>query len=227
MSNFALLQGPLARAGDPLMPTSSVRADGTDYRFALTYLWDADAPILPWIMLNPAYAGTRSTFDMTARRVIRFSWRWGFGGALLLNIAPVIAPNTEDLRDWLNWAERQDWEARDQLWRNWRILQEELTVHDAAMVAWGASCTAWSTMEAFAFDVMLEQAFDTINDPEGPRTELLQLYCLGTTAGGRPLHPMARGRHRVPDDARPIPFPHQPGTIVGLGPLQEEGVAHA
>lgn len=217
MSTLTYLRAPLARSGDTPMPKSLVRAEGLDYRFALTYLWDFDAPILPWIMLNPAYAGTRLVSDRTADRVKRFSYRWGFGGTLLLNVVPRITPQPDELRDWLKWDERQDWYARDQLWRNWRILQSELAVHDAAMVAWGASFTAWSSLEAYAFDLMLEQAFDTINDPEGPRDKLLELFCLGTTAGGRPLHPMARGRCRVPDTAVPVPFPDQPGSIVGLG----------
>lgn len=212
ISTRARLLAPLERPGDPLMPKSIVVADGTDLRFSLTYLWDEAEPILPWIMLNPALAGTQTFFDLTARRVIRFSHRWGFGGAQLLNIVPKITPHPKELRAWLAFPARRDWEVRDQLWRNWSILQQELAVHDAAMVAWGSSHAAWRGQGAYDFDVMLEQAFDTINDPEGPRTKTLQLFCLGRTGGGAPLHPMARGRHRVPDTARPVPFPDQPGT---------------
>ncbi len=217
MSNLARLLAPQARPGDPPMPAMVVQAEGEAYRFKLLYIWKPGAPILPWIMLNPAYAGTRTRFDQTARRVIRFSHRWGFGGALLLNIVPRITPQPGDLRDWLKWDERQDWHARDQLWRNWNVLRDELATHDAAMVAWGASFEAWTRLEAYAFDVMLEQAFDTINDPDGPRAKVLRLFCLGTTGFGRPIHPMARGRHRVADDARPILFTRRPGTIVSLG----------
>ena len=38
--------------------------------------------------------------------------------------------------------------------------------------------------------------------------DLLQgrMQCLATTRDGYPTHPMARGRHRVPDDTTPRPF---------------------
>src|SRR3546814_343950 len=35
-------------------------------------------------------------------------------------------------------------------------------------------------------------------------------YCLGASSSGAPLHPMARGRHRVPDDALPQPWDESP-----------------
>lgn len=217
MTTLARLLAPLARAGDPPLPdTTIVRRLGGDCRLALTYRWSRSEPILPWIMLNPAYAGTRTAFDLTARRVMRFSWRWGFGGAVLLNLVPFIAPRTADLRNWLRWHERDDWAARDQLWANHDALRDELTPHDAAMAAWGTTWNAWSTAEAYACDLLLEQAFDAINATDGPRTALLRTFCLGMTAGRRPLHPMARGRCRAPDATQPIPFPHHPGTIVGL-----------
>lgn len=37
------------------------------------------------------------------------------------------------------------------------------------------------------------------------------------TGGGYPLHPMARGKHRVPETALPQISPQQFGSIVGLG----------
>ena len=97
------------------------------------------------------------------------------------------------------------------------MLRDELAVHDAAMVAWGCSHLSWPHLEAYSLDLCLEHAFDAINDPEGPRTAVLRTFCLGRTLSGHPLHPMARGRHRVPDHARPIPFPDPPGTICNLG----------
>lgn len=206
-----MLTSPLDRPGDPVMVKSSVQASN-GCRFTLRYTWDDAEPVLPWIMLNPAEAGTTREFDMTARRVIRFSHRWGFGGSLLLNVIPKITAKPAELRDWLRWDERQDWGARDDLFENWRTVAAAVANCDAAMIAWGASLAG-----NYDFDVMVEHMFDEINDPEGPRTDLLKAFCLGLSGGGYPLHPMARGKHRVPDDRRPILAPWTKGTIVGLG----------
>lgn len=217
MTALALLQSPLAREGHPDKITSRVNAAG-GYRLTLSYAWERDRPFLPWIMQNPAEAGTKREFDMTAHRVIRWSYRWGFGGCLLLNLIPYVAPRLADVRQWLRWDERQDWHARDMLHENWRRLRDELEPYDAAMVAWGASlANAGGQLDAYEFDVMVEQAFDSINDPDGERTAVLKTFCLGTTGGGHPLHPMARGRHRVPDAIAPRPFTGSLGSIVGLG----------
>lgn len=212
VSVLSRLLSPLARDGDPDLDRvkTVVHALG-DCRFALRYVWDIHGPELPWLMLNPSLAGTTQRFDPTARRVIRFSYRWGFGSALLLNIVPKITAKPTELREWLRWDERADWGARDDLFKNWKRLQQELA-HDAAMVAWGSSLD-----RSYDFDLMLEGAFDTINDPEGPRTALLRTFCLGHTSSGHPLHPMARGKYRVPDGTRPILYPKHHGCIVGLG----------
>lgn len=38
------------------------------------------------------------------------------------------------------------------------------------------------------------------------------LHCLGTTMNGAPIHPLARGKHRVPDDVQRRPW-------MSLGPV--------
>jgi hypothetical protein len=80
------------------------------------------------------------------------------------------------------------------------------------MAAWGSPASVLGD-DAFVGPRCL---FDRINNPEGPRERVLKLFCLGFTNAGDPIHPMARGRHRIPDDAKPIPFERQPGRIVGL-----------
>lgn len=68
-----------------------------------------------------------------------------------------------------------------------------------------------------AMDLAAESLLDTINDPDKAegRDRVLKLFVLGQD--GRPTHPMARGRHRIPDDAVPVPIARCPGSIVALG----------
>ncbi len=84
---------------------------------------------------------------------------------------------------------------------------------DAAMAAWGAPAgkLGWTTTLA------AESLLDAVNDPmPDAASDVLKLFCLGETGAGDPTHPMARGRHRVPDDRLPAPMRRYPGTISGL-----------
>lgn len=215
-TTLSRLLPPDSRDGDPEKIEAQVRASGC-CRFSLSYSWDPLLPVLPWLLLNPSLAGTKSRFDPTTRRVIRFSYRWGFGGCLLLNIIPYISSRPAEMFKWVKWEDRGDWAARDAMFTNWRTLQAELADHDAVMVAWGSAFGSRPEPDRYEFDVMVEAAFDTINEPDGPRKSILRTFCLGMTASGYPLHPMARGKHRVPDTALPQISPQQFGSIVGLG----------
>lgn len=217
-STAALLRAPLRRPG---------RARDLAQKFdaglsgCLTYRWElrrwfgleriGTGPCLPWIMLNPSTADGRAN-DPTLWRIIAFSWAWGFDSLVVLNLYPYRSPDPRRLRDWCRWDERQDWAARDALHENWSRAARTLQGFDAAMVAWGSPAGSL----AYETDLVAEAFFDTVNDPDGPRDALLDLFCLGESASGNPTHPMARGRHRVPDDALPRTYGRQPGTIVGL-----------
>ena len=221
MSVAARLAAPMLRANRPLdlqIRRSANLSPCETYRWALRRWWFThelyDGLILPWIMLNPSY-GDGEIDDLTLQRIIGFSWRWGFDGILVVNLFPYRSPKPSALQEWLRWDQRRDWDARDALWENQAHVAGLLRPFDAAMAAWGSpgGSLGWTT--ALAADSML----DAINDPdaEAGRSAVLKLFCLGETAAGDPTHPMARGRHRVPDDAVPVPLRRYPGTIVGLG----------
>ena len=221
MSVAARLAAPMLRANRPLdlqIRRSANLSTCETYRWALRRWWFThelyDGLILPWIMLNPSH-GDGEIDDPTLQRIIGFSWRWGFDGILVVNLFPYRSPKPSALQEWLRWEQRRDWDARDALWANQAHVAGLLRPFDAAMAAWGSpgGSLGWTT--TLAADSML----DAINDPDAEpgRSAVLKLFCLGETAAGDPTHPMARGRHRVKDDAVPVPLRRYPGTIVGLG----------
>ncbi len=224
MSTAALLAAPRCRPHRPLdlqvSGLASISACGT-YRWSLQRWWHNGAlgsgAILPWIMLNPSKADAHVD-DPTLKRIIAFSWRWGFDGLLVVNLFPYRSSKPSELRNWWRWDERQDWHARDQFRAGQSMAAALLAPFDAAMAAWG------SPPGPLHYDAQLaaERLLDAVDDPDRtsvwpPRSAVLKLFCLGETGAGDPTHPMARGRHRVPDDAVPLPLRRYPGTIVGLG----------
>jgi hypothetical protein len=54
------------------------------YRYRLTRIWD-DRPPCTWCMLNPSTADGKVD-DATIRKCMRFSWLWGHGGIIVVNL---------------------------------------------------------------------------------------------------------------------------------------------
>jgi hypothetical protein len=52
--------------------------------------------------------------------------------------------------------------------------------------------------------VWLEECLEHYQQPADNKGDNDNLYCLSTTASGQPKHPMARGKHRIANDAQPI-----------------------
>ena len=144
--------------------------------------------VLPWMMLNPSKADSRVD-DPTMHRVEYFSWLWGFDGCVVMNVYPFRSPSTLELRSWL----KGDTLAHEII--NRTRVDDILTPYDALMIAWGS----------LPGDIGARVA----NDAKrilAPRAGSIELFCLGTNQDGNPKHPMARGKNRVPNDQRPVPF---------------------
>lgn len=134
-----------------------------------------------WILCNPSTAD-KTQDDPTIRRVIRFSQRWGFERALILNLSPVRSPSPR-----VAWNLHTSCAPR-YLARNVGTIEGAVMSAERVVAAWG------NVGEPF-----LSGELRAVLAP-------VDLLCLGTTGGGAPKHPLARGRHRVPDDFAPQPF---------------------
>jgi hypothetical protein len=160
-------------------------ADGRA-RFTVSRIWDERLPLAAWLMANPSKAGKEDN-DPTVLRVIHFSRKLRAGGFVGVN--------------WNPWVDSDPLEAARQLGLGVvdPYLSENL-VHIG-----GAAAKAKFLVVAFGVPPMsllwhVRRAYGAFS--RGDR----DLLCLGTTKGGWPLHPMARGRWRVIPDVTPFPY---------------------
>ncbi|NLS27969.1 hypothetical protein S2M10_29710 [Sphingomonas sp. S2M10] len=80
----------------PTMRKDALISDCGLYRYWLLRQWDASAPFLPIIMLNPSTADA-SIDDPTIRRCIGFARRDGFGGIKVMNLFAFRATSPADM----------------------------------------------------------------------------------------------------------------------------------
>lgn len=177
------------------------------YRWSATRAWGA-GPMIVWCCLNPSFADGKKD-DPTMWRMIGFSYRWGFGSMSVVNVYPFVTPNPKALMRWR--LERRPEEHKRDGYPPWglqrtpagawlhniEIVHDLLVRADVCVAAWGNGVG----------DADLSEFLDgaTCRYDEA-RLELIPLgikwKCLGTTQSGAPTHPLARGKHRVPDDAQ-------------------------
>ena len=182
--------------GVPFADTIQRAADlspcGT-YRWTLTRTWSSEGGHVCFIGLNPSTADHQLD-DPTVRRWIHFARAWGYGGFTAVNLYPFRSSSPAECREWAGPArEGPDWYARAALhfWNLPTIVREAKA---AALVVpcWGAG--AW---DPHWVDHVLEE----IQSGEAPWPDL---HCFGLSKDGHPIHPMARGRSRIRDDAQQV-----------------------
>jgi hypothetical protein len=176
----------------PVEPIARGATIEGDYRYDLTRAWGA-GPAVAFCMLNPSTADGK-TDDPTIRNIMQRSLLWGFSSLVVVNIYPYRTSDPAAMKKWRN--NRSSWDAiqvnADRAWAH--IRRCEMTI-----AAWGA--------HADSEDV--EYLLDHPNyEPEWAKP--VDLHCLGLTKSGAPLHPLARGKHFVPIDRKPIPFKFEP-----------------
>ena len=133
-----------------------------DYRYKLSRIWNSDEPMVMFIMLNPNTADA-NVDDPTIRRCIGFAKSWGYGGLWVGNLFALRSPHHEDLLL-----------ADDPVGsQNNAALNSMADRSDLVVAAWSAFAAKFPAREA------------QVREMFGPR-----LYCLATTKGGHPQHPV-------------------------------------
>lgn len=79
------------------MKTSAIFSECRNYRYALSRIWNEEKPPIVFIGLNPSTANETEN-DPTIRRVIRFAYDWGYGGAIMMNLFAIVSPDPTVLK---------------------------------------------------------------------------------------------------------------------------------
>lgn len=159
-------------------------------RARLSRNWGAGPRALV-IGCNPSDAGADRE-DMTTHWLNAWFQLFGFGGYDLMNLAPFVTPSPAECRKRYEAAFAGEWGDRDHLFANRDALATAAKAAGQVFVCWGA--IAWD-------DQWIESVIEEIQTGTAPYPDL---WCWGTTASGAPKHPMARGKHRIPRDQKPL-----------------------
>jgi hypothetical protein len=152
-----------------------------------------------WLMLNPSLAA-KDRNDPTALRVTHFTKAAGCDGWIGVNLYPFIASQPAAMWRWANWqAHGPAWDVRDDLQANLGDIEAAARAAVIRFVAFGAA-------PVYHDEVWLEQCLEAFGQPADRADADEQFYCLGVNNAWQPLHPMARGKMRIPDDRKPIPW---------------------
>lgn len=150
-----------------------------------------------WLMLNPSVASDKRN-DPTALRVTHFSKAAGCDGWIGVNLYPFIASKPAAMWRWANWENHGPaWDVRDALLANLEDIEAAGRMAAMRFVAFGAA-------PVYHDEPWLEQCLEAFGQPaDDPRADE-RFYCLGVNRTGQPLHPLARGKMRVPDTFTPV-----------------------
>lgn len=175
-------------------------------RRALKRWWgDQPARWIAWLMLNPSNAEAKKD-DPTTKRLTHFTRAWGYDGWIAVNLYPFISSRPAEMWHRRNWQVNDDWAARDDLQANLVDIEQAARMAALRVVAFGAQPVEKDEMWLEACLERFGQPF-TLAEGKYPATVAYDddnFWCLGTNAKGQPLHPMARGKLRVPDSTEPL-----------------------
>lgn len=214
--------GRVLRPAEPIVRTAEIEAP---YRWVMHRAWSTTGPTILWVLFNASTADHRRD-DPTTLRMMGFSYRWGFGSMIVANVYPFISSTPAGLHAWrrtFDWkayeangmpaweldVDRGSWAAFQ---HNQRLISKLLTPDLTCVAAWGLGPTE-TDLQQFLMGVRMDvdcSEHDGMTFGERPTW-----HCLGKTASGAPIHPLARGRNRVPDDAKLKVWKRKPQTIDG------------
>lgn len=156
---------------------SAVFSDDGRFRWRLDRWWANGLRVLI-CGCNPSKAGATEN-DPTIIHTIKLIRTLGYPGFTMVNWSPYIATNPQDLREW----REQSSESVQVEPKNVGYVGRLANSSAASVVAWGNLVPLIPSTDFMLYALSC-----------GGRVPLM---CFGTTKGGAPKHPMARGKHRI------------------------------
>ena len=140
---------------------------------------------------NPSAADALAD-DPTSRWWNAWFQLFGFGGYDAGNLYSFCTASPAECRKRTEAGWSGEWHDRDEMQANYDDVIRMAKRADQVFVCFGA--IAWD-------DMWIEQVIEGIQSGVAPYPDL---WCWGKTQAGAPMHPMARGKHRIPRDQQPI-----------------------
>lgn len=196
----AILSSPAMRSGPvPHFEPRDELYGGERVKRVRQWTGGKDGKILPWIGLNPS-GFNKSGRGLSGSTMARLAYRWGFDGVATYNIVPFEGSNPKrDIWPLLR-AGGQDLDERIQDFH--QKISADLKDVDALVVGWG------SKSGPFGVEIvrLARQLVAQINSHSARAGVPVGLWHVGLNEDGAPKHAGARGKFRIPDDARPMEF---------------------
>lgn len=178
------------KKGDSVIRDAYFSPCGT-WRYWLSRMFaGSDGPVGLVVMVNPSTADNK-TDDPTIQSLIRRARIWGWGGFYVVNMAAFCSSHPDDL---LVPARSPDPVGPENDATIARLAAQVAAGGGKFVAAWGASVD-------FSDPHGRPELRGRVAGVLGALTALGEVLCLGRSGNGSPTHPLARGKHRVPDDA--------------------------
>ncbi|MEL6221262.1 MAG: DUF1643 domain-containing protein [Cyanobacteria bacterium J06627_8] len=152
----------------PIKDSGAVFSPCQAYRYSLWRVWNAQAPKVLFIGLNPSTADAENN-DPTIRRCIGFANEWGYGGVYVANLFSWRSPHPRLLK--------QAAEPIGEHTNDWLVKLNDET--DLTIACWGNN-------GSFQHRDIAVMGF------------LKGLHCLRMTKQGNPSHPLYLPKHLAP-----------------------------
>jgi hypothetical protein len=167
-------QPPEPIVGDAVCMTE---ASGESFRYALYRRWMRTEPMILWVVFNPM-EGDATINDPAIKRMVTLSWRWGYGGLLVVSLYPLQARSVDTVVEWRrNNRNTEQWSHFEESARRAAVLADEFRC--ATRVA------AWGRLDPDGRDDLDEWLEHFESKPPA--------WCLGVNMLGDPLQPAGRG----------------------------------